>query len=127
VFFSNCVATENGGYGFNMTANKAARMVMCPAWSNTSGDYTGLTTNQMVSSASLSGDPFTASDGSAPTTTGYLSPDATAGEGAVLRGLAFPASYPYLTGTTNYKDIGAIGHADPAGGGGSIFSSPVIL
>lgn len=126
--FINCVATENGTYGFDCNSDLGNLLISCVGWSNSTADFRNtITSNQKINCSSASSDPFTASDGSAPTTSGYLSPNATASAGALLRSLAFPANFPILTGTTNYQDIGAIGHQDSASGGGGFLVGPSNL
>ena len=73
-----------------------------------SGTKTNFTTGQ--GDIALSGDPFTnaASDD--------YSLDNTAGEGAACRGDGWPGVFPGGL-TTGYVDVGAVQHADPAGGG----------
>ena len=61
----------------------------------------------------LTGDPFTNAAGH------DLSLDATAGEGAACRNLAWPIDFRGSS-TTSYLDLGAADHVDPAGGGGTV-------
>jgi hypothetical protein len=61
------------------------------------------------------GSPFTNAAG------GDFTLNSTANQGALIRGVGVPASYPNATGTNN-RDMGAFQHADPAatGGGSSL-------
>lgn len=128
----NCVSTENGAYGFHGSGNPLAMFYHCVGWGNTSGDFiSSIAASQKINCSSATSDPFVASNGASPSDSGYLAPNSTAGAGALLRSSAFPSAYPYLTGTTNYQDIGAIGHPDSGSGGGLLvnpgFNGGVIL
>ncbi len=110
--FENCIAEANGGRGYNTDQITAALLMNCAGYNNTSGDYS--TTNVTLVEGFISqsaGSFFT--DAAA----GDFSLNNTAGRGALLRAAGFPGLMPRGT-STGYLDIGAIQHADPAGGGG---------
>lgn len=109
VRFVNCLATNNGGYGWvesTGTFLDTATMLHCAGYNNTSGNRSR-TPAVDVGFIALSADPYVdqANDD--------FRPNDTAGGGAELRaGGLGPASQ------TNNRDIGAVQHSDPAGGGG---------
>lgn len=99
--FANCVATNNGGYGFSVPfANYPA--VKCGGYNNASGNFSNAPT--ALSPITLTADPWTS--------TTDFKPNATAGGGAVLRAAGFG-----VFGQTGYGDIGAVQHQDAGGGG----------
>jgi hypothetical protein len=109
----NCVSTGNTQYGFDSGSTTADLMnlVSCASRSNTSGRFRGLSSVD-ISSVTLSGDPYAnvAGLGSATTLQAMLqclSPNNTAGAGALLR----------AAGIVPYSDIGAVQHQDSGGSG----------
>lgn len=113
---TNCLATNNGGYGFNGGGN--VRATNCAQYNNTSGGWNGFTSNHKQGCVDLSANPYVYSDETNPLAGAYLSLNSTAGGGASCRSAGqAKEGYPYLTATLSYTDIGAVQHADPAGGG----------
>lgn len=106
--FIDCVAVGNSAYGFN-GVNTAGMLFNCAAYNNTSGRVNG-TPRYDFNPITLSGDPFVAAGSD------DFRPDATASEGASLRDAALNTY-----GQTDTRDIGAVQHTDPAGGGGSAY------
>jgi len=101
----NCLATNNGGWGFD-TVHASQRLFNCASYNNTSG-HTTHTLLHFPAVTILTGDPYNAvgSDD--------YRPNNTAGAGASLRAAGIG-----VQSQTNNQDIGAVQHADPAGGGG---------
>jgi len=107
--YANNVITNNGGYGINqtskispMTAQKLGEHHHNAFRSNTSGPWN---TAQLIAgpdSVTLTADPYT------DAATDDYTPNNTSGGGALLRNASSVAN----------MDIGALRHADPAGGGG---------
>lgn len=106
--FVNCVATGNGGYGFNAGtgAGASAQYNTCAGYNNTSGDIH--VAGVVVGALTLTADPWTSSTD--------FTPNTTAGGGAVLRAAGFG-----VFGQTGYNDAGAVQHQDSGGGGGGLF------
>lgn len=103
----DCIFYGNGGYGIGGT-DVHTQVLNCAFGSNTSGN-TETTFNFIKDSITLTADPFTdnANDD--------YSLNNTAGGGALLRAGATNWVGDYQT---QYNDVGAMGHEDPAGGGG---------
>lgn len=115
-FYKNCYAEGCSGYGFNISSgNGLVTLVKCGGYNNTSGNYNSANTRpgNIEGFVSVSG-------GSAFTNaaSGDFSLNSTASRGAALRAAGYPGLMPRGT-STGYLDIGAIQHADPAGGGGT--------
>ena len=128
--FIGCTADGNGGDGFDL--GSFARLVAWCAATNNTGvgfanaslsflDYCASYNNSARSSGSplvdsnpitLTGDPWTNAAGD------DYSPNNTAGAGASLRNIAGD-----VYGQTDNRDIGAVQHADPAGG--SVAAKPL--
>lgn len=112
IVYANCLATSNGGYGFN--ANNTARpaaIIKCAGLSNTSGNTHSADAFLSYGFVSLTADPYTNA------AVEDFSLNNTAGGGAACRAAGIPGAYPGGA-TTGYLDIGAAQHADPAGGSG---------
>jgi hypothetical protein len=108
VFIKNCILYGNGGYGISGDAAYTGNYMDYNAFgTNTSGARLNVAAG--AHDVALSGDPFT--NGAS----GDFSLDNTAAEGAACRGTGFPGVFPAGL-TTGYVDIGAVQHADPAGG-----------
>jgi len=104
----NCLAVNNGGYGFNAanSSTPGSHLFNCAAYSNTSGaKHAGLTTTE--SFLSLTINPFNNAAG------GDFSLNNLAGGGALCRAGGLLGSFPGLSSTTGYQDIGAVQHRDP--------------
>jgi hypothetical protein len=104
--YVNCVSVGNGGYGFSVIDSSV--LVNCATYNNTSG-RTSLTPLVDSGSIALTGDPFEDSASE------DFKPNDTSGAGALLRG-----AITGLPGQEINQDIGAVQHADPAGGGGGV-------
>lgn len=108
----NNIFSQNGNYGIRGVSNNDFAMMdydYNAFYSNTSGALLNVTAGSH--DVTLSGDPFTNA------ASGDFSLNNTAGAGAACRAVGFPGAFPGAT-TTGYLDIGAVQHADPAGGGG---------
>lgn len=102
----NCVSVSNGGYGFNGTSSQSF-LLNCATYNNTSGRSPGVSgLHADLGAITLSGDPFVDSSSD------DFRPDNTASEGALLRAAAYD-----VYGQTDSRDVGAVQHTDPAGGG----------
>lgn len=110
----NCIASENGGYGFSGVSSGATnrtRTINCATYSNTSGATTNTLNEGIIT---LTADPFvTKTPGSG---TGDYDLNNTAGGGALLRQLGYPSTMAYYTATTPLLNVGAGGFAASAGG-----------
>jgi len=115
-YWLNGLAEGNGGYGFgsDSAAGFNPVLVNCAGYNNTSGNVntTAYPASLLVGFLTLTGSPFT-NAGAAD-----FSLNNTAGAGAAVRAVSYPATF--LDGlTATYLDIGAAQHADPVGGGGA--------
>jgi len=109
----DCVAINNSGYGFNVHESYSDNgLINCSGYNNTLGNVSGGADTELntFNFQDLSGDPFV------DTTAHDYSPDNTAGEGADLR------NQTGVPGQVVQNDLGAVQHADPAGGGGTTVS-----
>lgn len=109
----NCILKNNGGYGINGVNGTGG------PWQGRNNAYHNNTSGarnnvSLPDDTDLTGDPFTAAGSD------DFSLNNTAGAGAACRAAGFPGVYPGGT-TTGFIDIGAVQHADPAGGGGMRF------
>jgi hypothetical protein len=106
-----CRAWSCSRYGFNLpTAETSSRLVHCAAGNCTSGvTNSAWAAYQLENFVTLTADPDTNAAG------GDYSPNAAAGGGALVRGVAF--AYPG-TSTTSYRDIGAAQSAAAGASGG---------
>jgi len=128
--YVNCVAYDNTEYGFTTHNNGMGLMMNCIAEGNTLAGYrintgsqtlyncadynnstrhtiTGGTVFGDVNPITLTGSPFTNA------ATGDFTINNTAGAGADCRAVGFPAAFPPpISGTTNFRDIGAAQHQD---------------
>lgn len=97
----NCYAGNSGGWGFNGIAT----LINCAGFLNSSGN---------VNNSDFNFDFVTITDGQPLTLPGSddFEPNATADRGALMRGAG-----DVVPGQTENRDIGAVQHADPAGGG----------
>jgi hypothetical protein len=111
----NCIAETNAGYGIKNPGNGDVTVLLHNAtYNNTSGGISAGTgkSNLNIGAVTGSGSFFT----DAPNQDFSL--NNTAGAGAVARAAGFPGAL--AVGGTGYLDIGALQHADPAGGGGGL-------
>jgi hypothetical protein len=109
--FIGCYAEANGGYGWGTSQlADGALLLRCGAYNNTSGNYNSAhfvaydIVGFVTPAASALVDPIN----------GDFTPNATAGAGALLRGAGGMGFIGTAVGS--YRDIGAVRHADPAGG-----------
>ena len=103
---TNCISLSDGGYAFN-NADVYVTLLNCASDGAASGRTKSPAPLIDLNPITLTGDPFTNAASL------DFSLDTTAGEGAACRAAGIS---PY--GQTGYLDIGAVQHADPAGGGG---------
>jgi hypothetical protein len=116
----NCLATANTGYGFaDSGAVGDVTMQGCATYNNTAGATSNITAliPGTTLPIALSGDPFVNASG------GNFALNNTAGAGAAARGAGTPGTFPGLSTTTGYPDIGA---AQSSGGGGSTYIYPIF-
>lgn len=115
----NCIAYHNSGVGFSFGSGVAgvARVINCAGGDNTQGNSsTGanvIRDTQAVGFLTLTASPFTnaaAND---------FSLNNTAGGGGSLRAAGYSGSWPVMTGTTGYPDVGPAQHQDAGSGGGA--------
>ena len=114
-YAKNCLATSNGGWGFNLPARDNF-MLNCAGRSNTSGNV-DTTTVPFVNQGfvTLTADPYQNAAGA------DFRLNNTAGGGAALRGLGIG-----VAGQTDSQDIGAVQTAaGSSGGGGLILPRPM--
>lgn len=113
----NCIAEGNAGWGYkgNLTLTWCTTIINCAGYNNTSGnvDTADIPKPAVNFVTNTTGSFFTNAAG------GDFSLNATANQGALARGAGYPGLMPRGT-STGYLDIGAIQHADPAGGTGPI-------
>ncbi len=114
----NCIAEDNvAGWGFNGVNVSGLVVQTCAGFSNFLGELTfgtGLFTYN-VGFITGTGSFFTNAAG------GIFTLNNTAGAGAAVRGVGFPALLPYPSGATaSYADLGAAqsGAGSPSAGGG---------
>lgn len=107
----NCVAIGNSTYGFKDSVfNSTVRLQSCAAYNNTTAATLNFNTSlNNIGFITLTADPFTNASSSDFTLNG------TAGGGAALAGVGYPASFPGVTGT-NAPDVGLF---QKVGGSGS--------
>lgn len=105
----NNVIISGGGYGMRGSVVKPplGTINFNAFYGNTSGKYNGFSNG--LNDVILTGDPCTNG------TSGDLSLDNTANEGAACRAAGYPGAFPGGT-TTGYRDIGAAQHQDSGGG-----------
>jgi hypothetical protein len=108
---ASCLAYGNAAYGFNFAVVPSNTIYLrnCGGGSNTSGNLNLQAGTTNLGFVAITADPFVSG------ATGNLSLNASAGGGALLRAAGFPGTFPGGL-TTGYRDIGAVQHADPAGG-----------
>lgn len=111
---SNCISEGNGGAAYLNNAGSQNILQTCASYNNTGGRLSGawIDPNPINGSSSF----FTNAAGN------VFSLNNTAGAGALLRGLGFPATFPAGL-TPNFADVGAAQHQDSGGGGIFIGSS----
>ncbi len=104
----NHISYGNTGSGYNQTQN--AQLLNCASGDNSGGRF-NVGGDPVIDDGAiaLTADPFTSAAG------GDFSLNTTAGGGALLRAAGIN---PY--GQTGFLDVGAVQHADPAGGASSI-------
>ena len=104
----NCLATNNGGWGFNL-AQRDNFMLNCAGHNNTTGNVdTSVIPFVNLNFVTLTADPYQNAAGA------DFRLNNTAGGGAALRGLGIG-----VIGQTDSQDIGAI--QSTGGGGGGVF------
>lgn len=114
--FIGCLAISNGtagaAYGFQALTATSDVLIDCAAYGNFGGDTNG---TFLINSGfvSLSGDPTT--DGAG----GDFSLNSTAGAGAACKAAGWPSSWPGVSGTTGYPDIGPVQSQSTGGTGGA--------
>lgn len=106
----NCAASRNDVLGYDVAADTL--LIGCASYNNTSGRINASYLADVNPINITDGDPFTTVGAVDPLDDEYA-PNATALRGALLRGTAYG-----VAGQTDNRDIGAVQHADPAGGGG---------
>lgn len=108
----NNIAEGNAAFGINNANQDSVLFVNNATYNNTSGGINVGTGKGVlnIGAVALSGSPFTNAAGQ------DFSLNNTAGAGAACRAAGYPGALP--VGGTGYLDIGALQHADPAGGGG---------
>ena len=111
----NCYAGENGAYGFDL--NGSAALYNCAGYSNTSGNVNGGPAVDIGFNSSITGQPLTD-----PGNDDFY-PDNTANEGQELRAGGLGV-YGQSGSSAHGIDIGAVQHADPAGGDGGVQLGP---
>lgn len=101
----NCLATNNSTYGIDASSG-TSYLFNIATYNNTSGrvDTTPFCDEGAIT---LSADPYVSLAGD------DLRPNTTSGGGAALRALAIG-----VFGQTDNRDVGAVQHSDPSGGGG---------
>lgn len=101
LLFVNNVFYGNSGYGANTGSAPIVVLNAVNAYgANTSGARNNVPAG--TGDLTLTANPFASA--------GNLTPNTTAGGGAVLRAAAYPGTF--LDGTTSYRDVGAIQHQD---------------
>jgi hypothetical protein len=107
----NCLAVNNGGYGFSAASTGTGlRLWNCAAYNNTSGTYPASTFLEVLAFVTLTADPFVAAGSQ------NFALNTTSGGGAALRAAGLPATWPGASASMiGYPDIGAAQHADPTG------------
>jgi hypothetical protein len=119
---SRNVFASNTGWGINRnsTARFTGSVRLNAFRSNTSGETTGLESETVSGSITLTADPFV--DGA----NGNFGLNTTAGGGAALRGaggFTLPGATNYSGSSTDYRDVGAIQHQDSGGGGSAAWTA----
>jgi hypothetical protein len=118
ILMVNCLAVNNTGFGFTSdTANTSVYLETCAGYNNTGGNTSNIGKNEGF--IALTGNPFTNAGA------GDFSLNNTAGGGALLRGLGWPAAFPAGT-TSTYMDVGAAQVQGVSGGGGMAKGIPTI-
>ena len=101
LFVVNNVFYGNSGYGFNTGATPTVLLNATNAYGgNTSGARSNLAAS--LTDITLTANPFVSASN--------LTPNTTAGGGALLRAAAYPGTF--LDGTGSYRDVGAVQHQD---------------
>jgi parallel beta-helix repeat protein len=109
-YLTNCIAYGNLNFG---ARGSSSFMESCAFGSNSSGPTSGLPTKGAeFNRITLTANPFVDPDNATIALRNFALNN-TAGGGALLRGLGFPNTWSYLTGTTAYSDGGAVQHQDP--------------
>lgn len=104
----NNIIAKNVGFGINASGALAQSYLQFnynALWSNTAGNYSGITAG--ANDVALSADPFISSVSSGAGNWGL----STTAAGLSLRAVGFPATYIDVT-TVDYLDIGAAQHQD---------------
>lgn len=105
VYLVGCAATNNTGFQFR--TNASCHLDYCASWLNGKGTRVNTTPRADLNPILLTGDPWVAA------LSDDYRPNATAGAGAALRGIAGVG----IPGQTDNHDVSAVQHSDPAGGG----------
>lgn len=106
----NCASTnQSGGSGTGFTVQTPSKLINCATYNNTTA-ISG-TPFANVGAIVLTADPYVNRAG------GDFRPNNAAGGGALLQAIGLG-----VFGQTNNEDSGAVHHADPTGGGTTIFS-----
>lgn len=112
--YVNCIAEANQAYGYRLNAGTLS-LINCADYNNTSGRV-------QIAGGKFWGDILPIS-GTSSFFVNAASPDfrlnSDAGGGALLRGAAFPASFP-VPANSNFLDVGALQHLDAGGASGPI-------
>jgi hypothetical protein len=115
---TNSASQKNGRYGFFAAAKQNPRLVNCASYDNTSGHYPAnvFTAYDLVNFQEVTDGSVFVDDVS------DCELNSTALRGAMLRGAGSPQQFPSTTSDSR-RDIGAVQHADPAGGGGGFIQA----
>lgn len=106
----NCIAENNGGWGYTWGSGDHVEVHNCAGYNNTSGNVNTASNLLNKNFVTGSGGSFFTNPGS-----GDFSLNNIASRGAALRAAGFWGVSPDLLSTA-YGDIGAVQHADPSGG-----------
>jgi hypothetical protein len=111
----NCIAESNAAYGFDLVSNISnVQLMKCAGYNNTTAN-TNIGTGTNVNNLNFitgSGSFFTNAASQ------NFTLNNTAGAGAVVREVADPTTFPGMSSTTNFGDVGAAQAEDGTGGGG---------
>jgi hypothetical protein len=146
----NSVAAYNGRYGVNITSSRGIATLVAntiaygnatgfatdqvqdgayvfnsASGGNTSSNYNSAQLIHLMNHVALTSDPFT-NAGSSANGAADFSLNTAAGGGAALRTAGF-SGYSPSGNSRGYGDIGAIQHADSAGGGSTVLKSFTFL
>jgi hypothetical protein len=121
----NCIVSNYSGTSAIGYSEPAAtitdvtnRWQNCADYGNTLAYSTSILAYQKINCVTLSASPYVNSGSN------NFALNTTAGGGAACRAAGIPGTWPLLS-TTGYRDIGAVQHADPTGGG--FIPNPMML